>query len=56
MVIRRALIGETVKTPCGAIGKVTGINDQGVARVAINGTYIDVPQADLVHIPAHLAQ
>lgn len=52
---RKALIGEFVKLPDGRKGKVTGINaDTLVARVSVAGEpglFVDVPQADLTHIP-----
>lgn len=51
MIIRKALIGELVELPSGERGKVTGINDKGIARVVIeNGRYEDIDQNALRHI------
>lgn len=47
MVIRKALIGNRVVTSSGFVGTVTGINSEGIARVACNGRHEDVPQDDL---------
>ncbi len=48
---RRALIGNVMQVPSGEIGKVTGINYDGIARVALkNGAYIDVPQDELKRV------
>ncbi len=57
VVIRRALIGEGVKLADGAIGKVAGIDDAGVARVVIAGRpFVDVPQDQLIHIRIQVVQ
>lgn len=48
-ILRRALIGEYVFLQDGRIGKVTGINDQGMARIALHPTYVDVLENTLTH-------
>jgi len=51
--LRRALVGEFVQLPDGTKGRISGINaDNLLARVLItNGTYRDVPCAELIHLP-----
>lgn len=45
----RALIGERMQTPDGQIGRVSGIDVFGIARVVLPGgtTYVHVPQDQL---------